>query len=501
MAAQVQLTAALVESFAGVYLSPMYDNPVPTPAFHREAWELYCSPQLLTSVVAPREHAKSTALTHDMVLAELCFRVESYFVIVSATEDLAKDHLGDIAKVLRENDEVRAAFLIQDLEVDAKTEIVVRFTDGTKARILGKGSGQKMRGLKWFGRRPGRIYCDDLEDDEQVDSLDRRIKFRRWFNRALLPAGRRGCKVRVHGTILHEDSLLSRIHKRNGKKKNAEAGEEQKKTWGTLFFKAHRSFGEFVDILWPEQFPEERLRAIRQRFIDDQDSAGYSQEYLNNPLDSDEAYLREPYFIPMGEKDHRKPKLIGAAADFAISKADKANRTSLTVGGKCVDNLLHFVDQTVGRMDSEEIIEAMFAVQKKWHPDVFWVESGQIWLALKATVQKEMQKKGIWINFVERTPIKDKAARGRSLQKRMKGNGTRWDTEAEWFEEMKDEMLRFTGYAEATLDDQFDSAALLSLGFEDLAEVEEEDFTSEEELEMRRADPRASSGRSKVTGY
>lgn len=499
--AAVQLTAELVETFAGVYLSPMYDNPVPTPPFHRQAWELYCSPSLLSSVVAPREHAKSTGLTHDMILAELCFRVESYFVVVSATEDLAKDHLGDIAKVLRENDDIRRDFLIADLETDAKTEIVVRFTDGARARILAKGAGQKMRGLKWFGRRPGRIYCDDLEEDEQVESLDRRIKFRRWFNRALLPCGRRGCKIRVHGTILHEDALLARIHKRNKKKKGAVEGEEQRKIWSTLFFKAHAGFNDFSDILWPEQFPESRLRDIRQRFIDDQDSAGYSQEYLNDPLDSDEAYLRSEWFTPMRDGDHEKHKIIGAAADFAISKKDKANRTSLTVGGKDIDNLLHFIDQRVDRWDSEEIIDELFKIQAQYHPDVFWVESGQIWLALWPTIKKEMQKRGKWINFVERTPIKDKASRGRSLQKRMKGGGTRWDTEAEWFEPMKDEMLRFTGYAEATLDDQFDSAALLSLGFEDMAEVEEEDFIEEEEILFRRQDPRTTGGRSKVTGY
>lgn len=498
---KVHLTAALVENFAGVYLSPMYDNPVPTPPFHRQAWTLYCSDHLLCSVVAPREHAKSTALTHDMILAELCFRVESYFVVVSATEDLAKDHLGDIAKVLREDDEVRRDFLIQGLEVDAKTEIVVCFTDGTKARILAKGAGQKMRGLKWFGRRPGRIYCDDLEEDEQVESLDRRIKFRRWFNRALLPAGRRGCKVRVHGTILHDDALLSRIHKRNSKKKGATEGEEQKKTWQTLFFKAHRSFNEFTNILWPEQFPPERLRAIRQRFIDDQDAAGYSQEYLNDPLDSSEAYLRKEWFTPMTEDDRDVPKIVCSAADWAISKRDHANRTSFTTGGMDTRHLLHFIDQKVGRWDSEEIIDELFAVQQIHRPDVFWVETGQIWLALWPTIKKEMMKRGIWINFVERQPIKDKPSRGRSLQKRMRGGGTRWDTEADWFEPMQDEMLRFTGNAEATLDDQFDSAALLSLGFEDLADVEDEDFVEEDEIEMRRSDPRNLQGRSKVTGY
>lgn len=488
----VVLSAALVESFAGVFLSPMYDNPQPTPDFHRAGWELYSSSAELCSIVAPREHAKSTAFTHDYALANILFRAERYIVIVSATEDLAKDHLADIAKVLRENDEVREHFLIDCMPVDAKTEIVVRFRDGHEARVLAKGAGQKMRGLKWNGRRPGLIICDDLEEDEQVESLDRRIKFRRWFNRALLPALRRGGKVRVHGTILHEDSLLARLQKPQ---------VESKQVWSTLFFKAHAGFDDFTEILWPEQFPESRLRAIRQRYINDHDPAGYSQEYLNDPLDNDEAYLQRPWFTPMSAADHDADKLVCAAADFAISKKDKANRTSLTVGGKCSRNLLHFIDQRVGRWDSLEIVEEAFLIQQIHRPDVFWVEDGQIWKALWPVFQKEMQARGIWINFVPRTPIKDKASRGRSLQKRMRGNGTRWDTEAEWFPGMQDEMLRFTGYAEATLDDQFDSAALLSLGFEDLAEVEEDDFMPDEELEMLRQDPRNTGGRSAVTGY
>ena len=488
----VRLTAALVESFAGVFLSPMYDNPQPTPAFHRAGWELYCSPAELASIVAPREHAKSTAFTHDYILANVLFRSESFIVLVSATEDLAKDHLADIAKVLRENEEVQSHFLVAGLTIDAKTEIVVRFTDGHEARIIAKGAGQKMRGLKWKGRRPGLIVCDDLEEDEQVESLDRRVKFRRWFNRALLPALRRGGKVRVHGTILHEDSLLARLQKPQ---------PENKQVWQTLFFKAHAGFDDFTEILWPEQFPESRLRAIRQRYINDHDAAGYSQEYLNDPLDNEEAYLKREWFTPMTEADRDAHKIVCAAADFAISKKDKANRTSLTVGGKDARNLLHFIDQRVGRWDSLEIVEELFAIQSIYNPDVFWVEGGQIWNAIWPLLKKEMQARGRWINFTVRNPVKDKASRGRSLQRRMRAGGTRWDTDADWFPGMQDEMLRFTGYAEATLDDQFDSAALLSLGFDDLAEVEDEDFLDEEEVEMLRRDPRKSLGRSSVTGY
>lgn len=483
----IKLTAELVEGFAGVFLSPTYDNPQPTPDLHRKGWALYCQQHELCTLVAPREHAKSTAFTHDWGCAALLFRIDPYAIVVSATEDLAKDHLAELAKVFRENEEVQNHFGIASMPVDAKTEIVVRFNDGYEFRVIAKGSGQKMRGLKWRGRRPGIILGDDLEEDEQVENPDRRQKFRRWFFRALLPCRRRGGLVRIHGTILHEDSLLARLQK--------------SKVWKHLFFKAHEGFDDFSNILWPEQFPVERLKEIRANFIEQGDAAGYSQEYLNDPLDSSDAYLKGEWFTPMKDADRDSDKLICASADFAISKKDKANRTSLTAGGTDSRNLLHFVGQAVGRWDSLEICDEIFDFAKRWNPDVFWVEDGQIWQALWPVLMREMQRRGIWINFSPRRPIGDKASRGRSLQRRMRAGGTRWDTEADWFEGMKQEMLRFTGYSDATLDDQFDSAALLSLGFDDMNLLDDDDFTPPEDYEFRRRDPRLEQGRNRVTGY
>jgi len=83
----------------------------------------------------------------------------------------------------------------------------------------------------------------------------------------------------------------------------------------------------------------------------------------------------------------------------------------------------------------------------------------------------------------------------------MRAGGTRWDKNSSWYADMEYEMLRFTGLGEAKLDDQFDSASLLSRGFDTMAEVEPEDMMDEEEIEMRTQDPRRQTGRSKVTGY
>ena len=487
MNTRIELTPLLIENFAGAYLSPMYDSPVATPDLHRKCWALYCEPLIYAAVAAPRGHAKSTALTHDFGLATALFRVEDYIVIVSATEDLAIQHLGDIAKELRENEDIIRDFQIDKLTTDAKTDIIVRFKDGHECRFIAKGSGQKMRGIKWNGKRPGLILCDDLEEDEQVENKDRRKKFSRWFYRALLPCLRRGGKIRMHGTILNEDALLARIMKG--------------KTWKTLLFRAHRAFDDFTDILWPEQFSEERLRAIRDGFVEDGDAAGYSQEYLNDPRDNAEAYLRKDDFLPMRDEDHEAPKQFSVGCDFAVSKADSANRTSFTIGGRTSSNRTCITDQRVGRWDTTEWMDEMFLIQARWDPDFFYVEDGVIWKAVAPTLYREMQLRNKWLNCVPILPVKDKAVRGRPLQKRMRAGSMAFDKDAEWYPGYEAEMLSFTGLSDAKLDDQFDSTATLVLGLDRAPDLDDDDFEEEDEREMRRTDPRVTGGRSTVTGY
>ncbi len=483
----MKLTADLIEAFAGMYLSTRYDEPQPTPDFHREAWRLYCQPVAQAMVIAPRDHAKSTALTYDFVLAELMFRSSDYVIIIGSTEDNAAELIGNILDELHDNDDLQKDFGPFEFLTNSKTDVVVKFKDGHKFRILARGAGQRIRGKMWNGKRPNLIVADDMEDDEQVENRDRRIKFRKWFFRAAKQALSQSGRIRVHGTILHDDSLLARLRKN--------------KAWESLFYKAHRSFDEFEDILWPERWTKEKLQQRRLEFIEDQDPGGYSQEFLNDPMDSAEAYLRKDDFLPMKEEDFAKPMVVAAAADFAVSKADKANRTSFTIGGKSMDNLLHYLDERVGRWDTLEWLDEMFAIQERWNPDIFWVEDGVIWKGIAPTFYKEMQIRNRFINVVPRASIKDKAVRGRSLQRRMRAGACRFDKEASWYPGFEDELLKFTGNSEATLDDQFDSAALLSLGFEDLALLDEKDFMSEDEEELERWDPRRVAGRSQVTGY
>lgn len=485
---KVKLTADIIEGFAGVFLSPRYDDARPTPGFHREGWELYASNERSCGLVAPRDHAKSTGFTFVYCLAEVCFRSSDYVIIIGSTEDKAAEQLSNISEELHENKDLREEFGIQSFESDQKTEIIVVCDDGHRFRILARGAEQKIRGAMWKGKRPNLIICDDMEDDEQVESKERRAKFRRWFFRAAKQSLSKSGKIRVHGTILHEDSLLARLMKND--------------TWKFLFYKAHESYDDFSNILWPERWTEKELRQKRREFEQDNDSAGYSQEFLNTPLDNADAYLRKQDFLPMSEDDYDTEKIYGVGVDLAISKRDAANRTSFTVGGKDVNNVLHVVDEIVGRKDTLEIVEEFFLIDARWHPEAFWVEDGQIWLSVEPILRNEMLARDHFLNVFPVKAIKDKATRGRSLQKRMRAGGMRFDKRADWYPGYEAELLKFTGVTDAVLDDQFDSTAHLSNGFERMSFVEEEDFETEEEQDFNKQSRQYSQGgRNPVTGY
>ncbi len=485
---KVKLTSALIEAFAGMFLSARYDDAKPTPEFHRQAWRLYSSDWKSCMVIAPRDHAKSTALTFDYILAEVCWRASDYVILIGSTEDKAAEQLSNISEELHTNVALREQFGIQSFESDQKTEIIVVCTDGHRFRILARGAEQKIRGAMWNGKRPNLIVCDDMEDDEQVESKPRRLKFRRWFFRAAKQSLSRSGKIRVHGTILHEDSLLSRLMKND--------------VWKHQFYKAHEGYSDFSNILWPQRWSEADLKAKRREFEQDGDGPGYSQEFLNTPLDNSDAYLKKDDFIEMDADDHDAEKKFYCGVDFAFSKRTSANHTSFTVGGVCSRNLVHHVDEHRDRLDTLEVIEKFFEINNRWEPEAFFVPAGKDWLSIKPVMVREMETRGTWLVIEEIPDNADKAIKGRVFQKKHRAGACRYDKSGEWYPGYEAELLTFTGVTEAKEDDQFDSTATLHRGIELGVSVEEEDFMDEEELEVERYNQRrGQDGRSAATGY
>ncbi len=388
--------------------------------------------------------------------------MKRFCLIVSSTESLAIEFLGDIKAELEENEALRQEFGVKTFLKEKETNVVCQMNDGHQFRIQVKGSEQKVRGRKWRGKRPDLIICDDLEGDEQVMNPERREKFRRWFMNALSPCGSDTCSIRVVGTILHLDSMLQRL-----------LGDP---TWTSLLFRAHNH--DWSEILWPEKFSKERLLEIRAGYEAQNNLDGWSQEYLNQPVATSNTYFNKDYFFDFERDDDKEtvwikdrgkmwsPRLPNleyfAAADFAISEKEKADYTVIMVAGVDPDGHIYIVDVRRGRWDTTAIVEELIATQRMWKPNVYTFESGQISKAIEPYLVTELRRQNVYMNYIPKTPTKSKIMRGRSIQGMVKSGLVKFDKKASWYPDLENELLTISDSGpRGAHDDQFDAFAYI----------------------------------------
>jgi predicted phage terminase large subunit-like protein len=503
-------------SFSDLFLKKNFDEPVATPQCHLEWWDLACSEEKYVAIAAPRGHAKSTAISHVYVLANICLRVKRHVLIVSDTEGQASMFLLNIKKELEENEDLRKAFKVRDFLKASETELIVRWDDGSKTRVIARGAGQSIRGTNWEGKRPDLVVGDDLENDEAVMNEERREKFSNWFQKVLLPAAAKSCHFRIVGTILHEDSLLAGLMPDQIEDPNVEESALQvwtttERAWKAVLYRAHPDFDDFSELLWSEQHSEASLRQVRQTYIDRGSPEGYAQEYLNNPMADEGAYFQEDDLLPMLYEElnaeSRSPEHFYIGCDFAISEKSRRAFTVFAVCGIGPDSTLRIREIIRKRMDALDICDTMFRLHTKYRrkaamnaEPVFLVESENIAKSVGPFLYERMALNDQPLLIEMMKPIKDKELRGRSLQARTRAHMVEFDHTADWWPTLKHEMLTFP---RSTYKDQVDALAWVGHwvanmnAAPDWEEIEDEEYYAE----MAEAEADWGAGRNPITGY
>ena len=507
----MQLTSEILAGFVKTVLSSKFDDASETPEFHKEAWAFCCSKYPMVAISAPRGHAKTTGVTVSYGLATLLFRQRKFMLLVSDTEAQAmmflgffKEHLQDNQVLidlfgLKRNEEGKVIFI-----KDTESDIIVQMADGHKFRIIAKGAEQKLRGLIWNGTRPDIILCDDMENDELVLNKDRREKMRRWFYSALLPCRSANGVIRIVGTILHMDSLLERLMPKPWDKwsHNTALKLYSEKLvaggWYSVKYRAHNE--DFSAILWPSRWPKQKLKQEREGYIAQGMPDAYSQEYLNYPIDESVAYYKRKDFMDMLE-EHRQQKLhIYITVDLAISESERADYSVFLVAGVDEYKRIFIIDVIRERLDGRDIVDTLINLQRAWEPETIGIEEMQVSKSIGPFLREEMLRTGVFLNV---KPLKhggkDKIARGRSMQARVRAHSVYFNKQGDWYQGFEDECTRFPRDSH---DDQVDALSYLGLMLDSLVEaptpreMEEEEYNDE-----LRESGYGHAGRSAVTGY
>lgn len=500
-----KLTAELMEGFTNTVLRKNFDGPTETPEFHKTIWEYCCAPEAFVAIAAPRSHAKSTVVTHSYTLACLLFRERDYAILVSETVAQSVQFLGDIKKELIDNEDLRELFGVGRLIKDTEDDLICEMEDGHQFRVQAKGAEQKVRGLKWKAKRPNLIICDDLEGDECVQNKERRDKFKRWFNGALLPCRSDTGIVRIVGTILHLDSLLE------GLMPERQLGASRQKflvnepliqtcsvrtPWKSIKFRAHTD--DFTEILWKSRWSKAKLIDERARYVGQGLGDVYSQEYLNVPLDESNTFFRRSDFLPRREEDKKLNLNYYITADLAISQRERSDYSVFAVAGVDDQGRLHLVNVVRDRLDAQQIVDTILTLQKLYKPLLFGVEAGTIQKSIGPFLNKEMLSTGIFVPLQLMKPSADKITRARSIQARMRANACKFDTEAEWYADFESELMTFP---RGRHDDQVDAWAYMGLLLDRMSDAATPEEVEEEEWLASQQENDVETGRNLITGY
>ena len=345
-----------------------------TPDFHREIISLYQSAAPRIAIGAPRGHAKST-ITDLVFLSWLIVHKKVRFVLlISDTYSQAVLFLDGLKAELEANERLRAFYGDLTSPNWSEGEIV---TNDIMVKAI--GAGMKVRGLKYRDSRPDLILVDDLENDEAVQSMERREKLERWFNAAVIPSMTANGRVIVIGTILHYDSLLAKMLS------DTQYTEYVKRTYKAV------TDGK---ALWPEHLSLEKLELIKKSFVEKGLGFQFYQEYMNDPISDENRKFKIEKMKYYEEADlEGKAVSIFITIDRAYSTSKTADSTGIVVNAVTADNIWYVRQAERFKGNEGELIRKIFDLKNHWNPVRIGIEQKAYEDTIRVSLTDEMKKR------------------------------------------------------------------------------------------------------------
>lgn len=375
-----------------------------TPGFHHELMATTLAAERAGQGVvlaAPRNHAKSSLFSFLYPLWCAVYRRKRFIVILSSSGTQAELFADGIKKEIEQNELLKADFgpmcgddyglqwrntdmLIAHAQRDPQGQVVTDrlghpVAAGT-VRLVARGAGASVRGLRSRAYRPDLVIADDLETDELVATADQRLKLRNWWNRAVKPLGDPGVgQTVVIGTILHHDSLLAHLLSRED-------------VYVTHIYKALQADGS---VLWPERFSRDMLEQVRREI----GSLAFAQEYLNEPLDPATQVFKPAWWRWYTSADityddetdswrfRGQPLEIYAACDPALTGRDEF--VTQVIGISPTREIV-VLDPWQGHLDFPDQIAHIKQLAADWLPRTLGIEGNAYQTALIQHVQRDV---------------------------------------------------------------------------------------------------------------
>lgn len=381
------------------------------------------------ALAAPRGEAKSTLAALLFPLWCAITERKRYIVLIMDALDQALPALEALKAELDSNPRLRADFPDAVGEGRIWQQRVILTAKDVKIEVF--GSGKRMRGLRHGPHRPDLILVDDCENDDNVRNPAQRDKLDGWLRKTVLQLGPAdgSADVFVIGTVLHYDSVLSRLLKTP--------------LWETHRFRALIRWPDRMDLWerWEEVLRAEGEEAARRHYLQSQalmdagaavswpaqrplyalmvqrardGHAAFDAELQNDPVDQAEAWFGGLRFWSEPNPDW----LFFGACDPSLGKAGTGRDPSaVLIGGyDRKTGVLDVIEARILRRPPDQLIEDIIDLQARYRCLSWAVEAVQFQEFFRAELVKRSAARGIPVPARPLLPRADKRLRIESLQ-------------------------------------------------------------------------------------
>jgi predicted phage terminase large subunit-like protein len=299
------------------------------------------------------------------------------------------------------------------------------------------------------------IIDDPVKNREEAESENVRATQKDWYTSTFYTRLAPGAGILIILTRWHHDDLagwLLREQERDGDH------------WDVVIYPAeaeqdepHRKKGE---PLHAARYNSEALARIR-RAVGPRD---WQALYQQQPTSDEGDYFQKSHFRYYTPDDQPPLEELSkyTAWDLAIGKGQSNDWTvGITVGIDQQDKIW-ILDVCRGRWDGLEICDQMLDVHQTWQTERVGIEHGQISMSIWPLLQRRIQERNMWDYPFDpksdalKTGRRDKEARARAIQGRMRQGMVLFPNHAPWTPSLVSELLSFPA---GVHDDQVDALA------------------------------------------
>jgi predicted phage terminase large subunit-like protein len=365
------------------------------------------------NAIGPRGAAKSTLVSLAWPLYLAVDGREPYIWIVSDTKDQARTHLDNIKAELLDNPQLAADYPHAVGKGSVWRTNAVTLRNGVV--IESYGTGQGLRGRRRRQSRPTLIVCDDLQNDQHIESADQRERSRQWFHGTLLKAGTKRTNVVNLATALHREALALELARTPGWTSHVFRAIERWprdmslwEAWEAVysdmenplrqqaaaeFYQARRAAMDAgAVLLWPEAEDLYTLMCMRV----ESGRTAFEREKQGSPINPESCEFPESYFGPHIWFDEWPAELQHKTIAIDPSKGSDARRgdySALVMLGLDQQGVM-YVEADLARRPTPQLVADGVALARRFEPHALGVESNQFQELLVGEFRAEFQRQG-----------------------------------------------------------------------------------------------------------